>query len=113
MHHTGQVHPTSLICKKGRAGGLGPALLEVLLVVKTLRRESRQRIPITIKSPVEFSIFPEVPLPQVGPAGFWRAIKKIPRIVVLVFRCLIYVQERREMGQIALETTLNELEHVL
>ena len=29
----------------------------------------------------------------------------------LVVWCLIHVQERREMGQISLETALNELKH--
>ena len=48
-----------------------------------------------------------------APAGFWRTKKKVPKVVFLVFWCLIYMQERREMGQTALETTLNELKHVL
>jgi len=46
--------------------------------------------------------------------GFLEAEKKnIPQIVISVFGCLIYVQERREIGQSALETTLNEPKNVL
>ena len=66
--------------------------------------ETRNRAPVLELPVVSYAV---------GAAGFWRPKKKVPNIVFLVFLCLIYVQERREMGQTALETTLNELKHVL
>ena len=41
----------------------------------------------------------------IAPAGFWRPKKKVYKVVFLVFLCLIYVPERREMGKTALEMT--------
>ena len=49
----------------------------------------------------------------IGAAKYRRPKKKVPKVDFSVLQCLIYVQERREMGQTALETTLNELKHVL
>ena len=46
------------------------------------------------------------------PGGVLEA-EKNPEAAVLVLRCLSCVQERREMGQTALETALKELERIL
>ena len=45
------------------------------------------------------------------PGGVLGAENLIPKAVVLVLWGIIYVQERRAMGQAALETALNELTH--
>ena len=51
--------------------------------------------------------------PLSRPGGVLEAEKKVPKVAVLVFYCLVYVQERRKMDQTALETALNKLNHVL
>ena len=37
--------------------------------------------------------------------------KRVLKVAVLVFWFLIYMEERKEMGQAALETALNDQEH--
>ena len=64
--------------------------------------ETRNRAPVLELPVVSYAV---------GAAGFWRPKKQVPKIVILVFWGLICMQERKEMGQTALETTLNELEH--